>query len=499
MNLEQARGIMEGYLRENFGRLVFLQSVEVVRSSSGRIWRGKLGSRARSGTLEVGQLTVSSEGQLISRLSLEGYVDRILELGRQNPVAEGSASRERIQLADEDFADLGLRTFSPSEVCGVIDGFDSLGDFFAANDFTDLRSQIITLLSSGNEKDLLKARDLLPQLLSDPERRGLVLRQMGELEMRLRNPEQARDYFEASACELADQARIEDLQSLYALACSLGNEIDVGQIRVILDQCIQRMLPIDDLAKVPAFVELGEALMAELRDASGLVRITKGVELLKEGDPATHAFVIQSGVLSVRLKVEDGEKRLVRCCYPGDFIGESSVLEPMGSSCNATLTAERETILWQFEGTRLRQLIGESSDLHARIIAARELHCLDSFFSMHQITNNLHVQVRDHLLGCVSTIRRVPRGAVLGKEGVLPEEVYLLALGGVECQKDGRCLRKYEMDSFIGLSDALHELPLEGDLVAIQDSRVVVFDIDMLKGLVAQAPPEVAAVMERLG
>lgn len=499
MDLERAREIMQHYLTEHFGRLVSVDDVEVVRSSSGRIWRGHLSTACSTGKLEVGSITVTSDGQLLGPVSPEDFIDTVLRLGKGQGSLEFEAAQETLSNADDDFSDLALSTSSSSETYGVVDGFDSLGDLFSTHDFTDVRSQIITLLSSGSERDLTKARDLLPQLLSDPERRGLVLRQMGELEMRLGNPEQAQDYFEAAALEFADQARVEDLQKLYELSKTLGPELDAGRIAAILDQCIKRMLPMKSLQEVPAFAGLGEAVMAELRDAAVLVRMPPGLELLREGDPATHAFVLQSGILSVRLAVDGGERRLVRCCYPGDFVGESSVLEPPGATCTATLTAERETILWQFEGPRLRRLITESTDLYARIIAAKELHCLDSFFSMNQLTNNLHVQVRDHLLGCVTTIRRFHKGTVIGENGVLPKEVYLLARGTVECVKGNRVLRVYEMDSFVGLSDALHELPHEGDLIAREDCRVVVFDIRLLKALVQQAPPEVAAVLERLG
>ena len=56
MNLEQARNIMQSYLTESFGELVYVDNIEVVRSSSGRLWRGQLYSRSSTENMEVGQL-----------------------------------------------------------------------------------------------------------------------------------------------------------------------------------------------------------------------------------------------------------------------------------------------------------------------------------------------------------------------------------------------------------------------------------------------------------
>jgi CRP-like cAMP-binding protein len=107
--------------------------------------------------------------------------------------------------------------------------------------------------------------------------------------------------------------------------------------------------------------------------------------------------------------------------------------------------------------------------------------------------------VRDRLLSCIAAIRQVKVGEILGKEGQVPSAVYLIIDGRVEYGRGDVSFKIFGRDAFVGLSDTLHELPLEGDLIAVEACRLWVFDGQKLKKLAQDAPPEVIAVLERLG
>jgi CRP-like cAMP-binding protein len=202
--------------------------------------------------------------------------------------------------------------------------------------------------------------------------------------------------------------------------------------------------------------------------------------------------------LAVHLETPGGEGRVVRCCLPGELVGESSLLETERPTCNATITAREASQLWCFDGGALKDVLEEVPDLRARIEAKRTIHRLDSFFSMNEATNTLDVRVRDKLLGCISTIRYARAGEVLESEGALPSTVYLLVTGRIEYQRPKAAVRIYGPDSFVCLKDTLHELPLSGDMVATEPCRLVTFDPDALRRLAVEAPPEVVAVLDRL-
>jgi CRP-like cAMP-binding protein len=190
---------------------------------------------------------------------------------------------------------------------------------------------------------------------------------------------------------------------------------------------------------------------------------------------------------------------VVRCCYPGDLIGESSVLGEPGASCTASVRAEGPAELWRFEGADLRALCTELPELRARIESESWIDRLDSFFSMRDNSDALDARVRDGILACMRAIRRVPAGELLIGAGAPPKTVYLIVEGVVEHRVPGAPPRRLDRDAFAGLHDALHDLAIEGKYVAVAPSNLVCFDGARLKALAADAPPQVAAALERLG
>jgi len=117
---------------------------------------------------------------------------------------------------------------------------------------------------------------------------------------------------------------------------------------------------------------------------------------------------------------------------------------------------------------------------------------------MNEFTQTLDARVRDKLLGCLVGIRRAQPDEALNLPGEQPSMVFLVAEGRVECSVPGSPPRTFGPDSFLGLRDALHQLPSEGTFVATEESRLLCFDPQGLRALAADAPPDVVAVIERL-
>jgi CRP-like cAMP-binding protein len=490
VELDQAKDVIAAWAREQFGVLIGLGDVTVTRGATGRIWAGELSCATSDGEVIVGIVEVGEKGEVISAPTTDQVIDALVA-AREPSTAEQPAA------AEDDFSDLGMDD-DFSDIVDEIGG--SRESVFDTVDPTVIEEMVESLVASGEREKIVQARDLLPQLLTRHEGRGHVLTRMGELELLLGELELGLNYLEAAAREFADVADVDALGHVAELTLQVLGEqkFTDSPIKLLLDRSRARLRPIDKLDQAPVFIGLGPEELFDLEGMGHEMTLPKEADLLREGEPAVRAFVVKSGILSIRLSSPDGGSRVVRSCFPGDFLGESSVLGAAGATCNATVRAECLTTLWQFEGARLKQMSAEFPDIKLRIESARTLHRLDSFMSMHEATSALDVAVRDQVLACINGIRRVATGEILSSAGAVPVGVWLVADGQVELRVADRPPRIYGSNTFTGLRDTLHELELEGDIVAAADSLLVSFDPGRLKKLAADATPEVVAVLEKL-
>ena len=495
MDPYKARQIIETWTREQFGKLLEVREVTVIRRAAGRVWSGELYCIMKEGELLVGTVGIDEQGKLTRTINADDLANTLAEVR----LSESRASMPDTAVADNDFSDdsweddfsgIGLDEGGGDDLDGVFDSLDS----------SAVQDQANALIASGDHEKLLQAREILPQLLSIPQNRGRVLQQMGELELLLGELDLGVNYLEAAAREFADVAAVDDLDHVAEITLRVigPDKFETSPVKQLLERARARMRPVEKIDHAPLFVGMDQEAMFHLMGASSIINIEHGEELLVEGTPATHAFVVRSGVLTIRIESPDGSERVVRSCFPGDFIGESSVIEKPGATCTATVKGECLTSLWMFEGARLRELLAEFPEIGVRIDSARTLHRLDSFLSQHEATETLDTAVRDQLLSSISGISRYGPGEILNKAGEVPQGVYLVASGRVEYRVPNRPPRVYRVDSFAGLRDTLHELPLEGEFITASDCLLVRFDTKRLKEIAADASTAVVAVLEKM-
>ena len=505
MELNAARDTINQYLKAQFGKVTTLREVAVERSTSGRVFVGSVYCVTQKGDIHIGSVGISEEGDIVRPLEPDMLVNALFAAA-ENSDRRSIVPVERepeFSLLDDD--DLGDLDGAPEERPSLLDEDDmelegdELDQFFSEFNDVGIMGNIIGLLTSGDKADLLKARRLMPQLLVDHEKRGTVLLYMGDLEIRLDEKELGLDYLEAAAREFADVGDVESLSRTVAAASRVlaKDALEEHATHKLLEQTMARQTAIETLEETPLLSGMSEANVEKILQKAETVTVPAGQTILKEGTPATQAFIIMSGILGINLETPGGSARTVRCCFPGELVGESCV-QGEGATCNATVFAKQDCTLWRFSGSDLTRLIDEIPELKSRLDTSRTIHRLDSFFSMNEVTNTLHVRVRDRIIGCISAIRHVKEGEIIERRDTQPRGVYLLATGRIEKQFPEDPPRVYPPDSFVCLKETLHKLPLEGDVIAKAPSRLVVFDTDALFELAIGAPPEVVAVLERL-
>src|SRR5262249_10191708 len=96
-------------------------------------------------------------------------------------------------------------------------------------------------------------------------------------------------------------------------------------IHTLLEQSRARLKPMSSLFDARSLETLPDDLRAKLARAATLRTLAPGEMLVNEGDPSRNVFVVKSGLLGVWLEKPSGGSWLVRCCFPGWLLGESSV------------------------------------------------------------------------------------------------------------------------------------------------------------------------------
>lgn len=472
-------------LRLNFGRLLDVRDVRRVRRVAADAWIVTVVLTAPSGDLHVADITVDDTGTMSQVLG----PDQIIEAVRRS---------ERISLSakppDElsDFGDMGDGSDEPA-----LDMLDEMME-------EPVDKRAAAAIARGDDTSLREARDLLPRLLTDHDRRGATLFTMAEVETRLKEPALARGYLEAAAREFADRFDLPALEKAAALALSiLGPDAFAGSpVHTLLEQSRSRLMPCPGLFETRSFSGLTDELRAKIAPHVSLRTLAPDEVLVTEGEPSRNVFIVRSGLLGVWLEKPSGGSWMVRCCFPGWLLGESSVLGGANAKCTASLRAERVSEVWVIEASAIRAVMNEDLAFAQRIAETKQIHRIDSFFSAHETMGQLDVQVRDEVLSCIQRLETFSEDTILLPANEIPTVACLVARGEIAIFENGKPetpVGIISADSFYGLRDAIHRIAPSLTAIARAGTTVAFFEGTRLQKLCENAPEQVVAVLERLG
>ncbi|MDB4944274.1 MAG: hypothetical protein JWP97_3808 [Labilithrix sp.] len=488
MTREEVWNTVAESLREGFGHLLDVRDVRRRRRVAGDTWTVTVVLAAQGGDLHVADLTVDDAGAITPVLTADHVIDAV----KRADAAAGMPEEPAHELAD--FA------------LGEEDGSDDLGlERLSEIAEEPLETRIAAGIARGDRASLVEARELLPRLLADHDHRGRTLLTMAAVELSLGQPGLAKGYVEASAREFADRFDLDSLEKAATLALELvGRDGFAGSpVHVLLEQARQRLRPFDDIFAARSFAGLPAELRARLAPHLTLRTLTPGETLVSEGDPSRQIFVVKSGLLGVWLEKPEGGAWLVRCCFPGWLLGESSVLGPADARtdarCTATLKAERVSEVWSAPAKVVRALMEEDLAFAQRIAETKQLHRIDSFFSMHETMGQLDVQVRDEMLSCIQRLETFDEETLLLPAGEVPSSACLVARGSIGLYQDETKVGEIDADAFYGVRDAIHGIAPSVAAIARPGTTVAFFEGGRLRKLCERSPENVVAVLERLG
>jgi CRP-like cAMP-binding protein len=479
-------------LREQFGRLLDVRDVRRVRRVAGDAWMVTVVLAAPSGDLHVADLTVDDAGAISPAIGADHVIDAVKRADR--------ASNMPAAMPDE-LADFG----------GGLD--DDAGDepgleMLEGIEEEPVEKRVAAALGRGDNASLNEARELLPRLLADHDRRGATLLTMAAVEMKLGEPMLARGYLEASAREFADRFDLDALEKAAVLALELiGREAFAGSpVHTLLEQSRTRLKPFFSIFDTRSFADLPEDLREKLAPHIHLRTLAPGDTLVNEGEPSRNVFVVKSGLVGVWLEKPSGGQWLVRCCFPGWLLGESSVLGKTNArdtpKCMASLRAERVSEVWTIAAPAVREIMEQDLAFGQRIAETKQIHRIDSFFSMHETMGQLDVQVRDEMLSCIQRLETFEEQTVLLPANQIPTVACLVARGSIALVQNGNEAEPVgiiEADSFYGVRDTIHRIAPSVAAIARPGTTVAFFEAGRLQKLCERSPEHVVAVLERLG
>jgi CRP-like cAMP-binding protein len=480
---EQVWKAVADKLRDDFGRLLDVRDVRRVRRVSGDAWVVTVALAAPSGDLHVADVTVDDAGEMAPALGADHVIEAVRRAQHYSLTPPP---------ADEmsDFGDLGGDVDEPA--------LEMLADE------EPIESRVASAMAKGDAESLGVARNLLPRLLADHEKRGATLFTMAEVEAKLGEPKLARGYLEAATREFADRFDLPALEVAAVFALNLeGREAFAGSpIHTLLERSRARLKPLESLFEARSFSGLAEGAREEIARHAVLRTLAPEEMLVTEGDPSRNVFVVKSGLIGVWLEKPSGGSWMVRSCFPGWLLGESSVLGGPGARCTASLRAERVSEVWTLPAEHVRRTMQADPAFARRIAETKQIHRIDSFFSMHETMGQLDVQVRDDVLSCIQRLESFDEDTILLPAGTIPEVACLVARGAIDLfEGEGRAaaVGAIEPDSFYGVRDAIHRIAPGVTAIARAGTTVAFFDAARLQALCERSPEHVVAVLERLG
>lgn len=428
------RAVVDRYLHHRFGVLLESRPPREARFGASAGWEVGVAARCSDGELDIATLRLDERGRLIEELSPLRVVDaiRTSTLDAFEAPSRAESMDGRISAPPEPPAPVSapapskeLAPVAKAEIAEPDFDFD-LGDAAPAQEAPDdpeaLREEIRALVERGDPASLLRARDLSPRLLVDGERLGITLMKMVEIERRLGDTARALEFLTAAARDFSDRFKMGALERCAAMGITIvGREAFAGSpIHRLLSACRQRLRPLASVVDAPGLAALRPEEKRTLGARVTHRMLTPGEVLLERGAPSRNVFIVKSGLIAVSIPTPTGGTQLVRCCYPGWLLGESSVLVADDPRANATLRADGVAEIWAIDGQLLRELMAGNAALAERVAATKHIQATDSFLTLHPTVGYLELQVRDGLLECVRNVAASAEARVLYRAGEVP-------------------------------------------------------------------------------
>jgi CRP-like cAMP-binding protein len=225
----------------------------------------------------------------------------------------------------------------------------------------------------------------------------------------------------------------------------------------------------------PLLEGLSPVSMRILQQSAKIMHVSKGVEMLHEGDTPHDLYFVETGKLAIGKQVGT-QLRVIAQLGPGNIYGEFGVLRKKARYASV-YTVEPSRII-RVEISAIQQVLDADAAFKERLTELLTQRMLDSFFFSHPVFAGMPLETRNALSRAL-TIRFFPRGSRIFSQGDKPTGVFLILSGEVEV----RYLNKAGAEVLLEIrrdNDLLGEVATKNGM-ELAYSAIAASDVDVLE------------------
>jgi len=232
----------------------------------------------------------------------------------------------------------------------------------------------------------------------------------------------------------------------------------------------------------PILKGLSPLSMRILNNASRIMNVSKGVEMLHEGDTPHDLYFIKSGTMSIGRQAGT-QMKVIAQLKSGEVYGEFGALRHK-SRYASVFTAEASVIV-RVELSAIQQVLDADKGFHERLEKLLKQRMLDSFFSSHPVFNQLTSSDRRDLSTALP-LQFFDRDVRIFTQGRTPQGIYMILSGEVEVRYtnrhgEERLLEIRRDNDLLGEVANKNGTELAYSAVAASDVDMLVLDMQAMK------------------
>ena len=122
------------------------------------------------------------------------------------------------------------------------------------------------------------------------------------------------------------------------------------------------------LKQIPVFEYLTNQDRIDLAGQLHVRAVPRGSYLIEQGAVGQSLFVVRDGMFDVHVLADDGTERIVKRLFPGDYVGEASLLT--GTPRNASVEAVSAAVVYEIDKAHFEPFLNAQPDMADRLAAA---------------------------------------------------------------------------------------------------------------------------------